>query len=50
MGATILDSTKKINLLIFLICKGDRDFPGHPVVGSLCFHFSGHGFNSWSEN
>ena len=27
-----------------------REFPGGPVVGTLCFHSQGCGFNPWSGN
>ena len=27
-----------------------RDFPGSPVVKTLCFQCMGHGFNPWSGN
>ena len=27
-----------------------EDFPGGPVVETLRFHCSGHGFNPWSRN
>ena len=26
-----------------------RDFPGDPVVKTLCFYCRGHGFDPWSE-
>lgn len=27
-----------------------REFPGPPVVRTVCFHFGGHGFNPSLEN
>ena len=41
--------------LIFFVAvtsfiKGDRDFPGGPVVQTLSFHFRGHGFDPWLGN
>lgn len=26
------------------------EFPGSPVLRTLCFHYRGHRFNPWSEN
>lgn len=26
------------------------DFSGDPVIGALCFHYRGYGFNPWSGN
>ena len=26
------------------------EFPGSPVVRTVCFHFRGHGFDPWSGN
>ena len=30
--------------------SGERDFPGGPVVKTLCFHCQGPWFSPWSEN
>ena len=30
--------------------KGYGDFPGGPVVRTLCFHCRGHRFDPWSGN
>ena len=30
--------------------KPTKDFPGGPVVKTLCFHYRGRGFNLWSWN
>ena len=34
----------------YLILKNSfRDFPGGPMVKTLCFHYRGHGFDPWSR-
>ena len=30
--------------------KDPREFPGHPVVRTLCFHCQGPGFDPWLGN
>ena len=36
------------NIVLILFLSGD--FPGGPVVGTLCFHCRGHGFDPWLGN
>ena len=52
LGANYLNAL----CLHFLLCQVENnnstpwDFPGGPVVGTLCFHCMGHGFDPWSGN
>ena len=49
----ILKSPNLTPLPVFLFLCGtpskpfSRDFPGHPVVKTPCFHCRGHGFDPW---
>ena len=52
----IVHTTKATSLTLhwsvssFHLKGTQRDFPGGPVVKTLCFHCRGHGFNFWSES
>ena len=35
---------------LLILKNNSGDFPGSPVVKTLCFHCTGHGFDPWSEN
>ena len=36
---------------MYIVLEGNyRDFPGGPVVKTLCFQCRGHGFDPWSED
>ena len=37
-------------MVFFLKIDGNRDFPGGPVVKSLCFQCRGHRFDLWLGN
>ena len=43
---------KSINVIHHINKRKDRnqDFPGGPVVKTLCFHCRGHGYKPWSGN
>ena len=52
-----LFNRRRVNIPNVYIKKNNKkteekgwDFSGDPVIGALCFHYRGYGFNPWSGN